>query len=59
MAYICPDCDYESENPGSCPNCETPLLKREGEVEDIEGLQDTGSTDVEEEDIEEDEKEWK
>lgn len=31
MNYVCSDCGYESDNPGNCPECETPLLKREDE----------------------------
>lgn len=44
MAYICPDCGYESDNTGNCPTCETPLLKREGE----EVEEDLKETDEEE-----------
>lgn len=31
MKFICPDCGYEDAEPGNCPECETPLLKSEGE----------------------------
>ncbi len=31
MDYVCSDCGYESDNPGNCPECETPLLRREDE----------------------------
>lgn len=43
MKWVCSDCGYESDNPGNCPDCEIPLLKREGE-EIVEGL---GETDAE------------
>lgn len=44
MNYVCSDCGYESDTPGDCPECETPLLKREdkevSEVGEIEGNPD-------------------
>ncbi len=39
MDYVCSDCGYESDAPGNCPDCETPLLKREdGDVSEVEGV---------------------
>ena len=40
MKWVCSDCGYESDNPGNCPDCEIPLLKREGEEvgEDLEEM---------------------
>lgn len=43
MDYVCPDCGYESDNTGNCPECETPLLKREDVMDGVE----TGSPDEE------------
>lgn len=32
MKFVCPDCGYEANEAGDCPECETPLLRDEGEV---------------------------
>jgi len=26
IAYVCPECFYESKEPGVCPNCKVPLV---------------------------------
>jgi len=26
VKYVCPECGYESETPGRCPNCQTMLV---------------------------------
>ncbi len=58
MDYVCSDCGYESDAPGDCPECETPLLKREdgevSEVGDVDKDQDEGL----EFDDEDEEEEW-
>ncbi len=33
MKYVCPDCGFESDGSGSCPSCETLLLRRENEID--------------------------
>jgi len=53
MVYVCPDCGFESSEPGTCPNCETPLLRR-GDP-DITGIDEEKDLDDEwEEEPEED-----
>lgn len=47
MKYVCPDCGYESAEPGDCPSCETPLLRREDEVEPEEGIADDQDEELE------------
>jgi len=58
MDYVCSDCGYESDAPGDCPECETPLLKREdgevSEVGDVDKDRDEGL----EFDDEDEEEEW-
>lgn len=61
MKHVCPDCGYESTDPGNCPSCETPLLKREDEVgasaEDTEKIDD--DIELDKDDIEDEEgEEW-
>lgn len=48
MKHVCPDCGYESTNPGTCPECEVDLLKREDEVD----------SDVDEDSNEDTEEDW-
>jgi len=36
MKYVCPDCGFEANDPGNCPSCETPLLRREDELGAVE-----------------------
>jgi predicted amidophosphoribosyltransferase len=26
VKYVCPECLYESQSPGQCPNCHVPLV---------------------------------
>ncbi len=41
MTFVCPDCGYESDGPGDCPECEVTLLKEEGLlIEDGKGVED-------------------
>lgn len=61
MKNVCPDCGYESSDPGNCPSCETPLLRREDE--ELSEDEDTEGDDAEESlkgefDEEEDDEEW-
>ena len=46
MDYVCSDCGYESDNPGNCPECETPLLRREDK--DADGVGESGAESDEE-----------
>lgn len=60
MSYVCSDCGYEADNPGNCPECETPLLKREDEGvvgvgESEENLDEGGMVEGLEKDNEEEE----
>ena len=45
MAFVCPDCGYESDSPGDCPECEATLLKEEANV-----VEETRERDTEDED---------
>lgn len=61
MSYVCSDCGYESDNPGSCPECETPLLKREDEasvVGEAEEKPDEGGMGEDLEEEKEDDEGW-
>lgn len=33
MAYVCPECDYESENPGVCADCGVVLVEEKAETD--------------------------
>lgn len=61
MDYVCSDCGYESDNPGNCPECETPLLRREDI--DVSGAVEPGA-DLDKEEVvedlkdDEDDEEW-
>jgi len=50
MAFVCPNCGYESDHPGDCPECGTTLLKEEANV-----VEETKGPDIEDED---DDGEW-
>ena len=50
MAFVCPDCGYESDSPGDCPECEVTLLKEEANV-----VEETKGKDTEDEG---DDEEW-
>lgn len=59
MRYVCPDCGYESSGLGSCPECEIPMLKRDGEVDtDADSADDNGLDDLDLEDDNDDAEEW-
>lgn len=59
MKHVCPDCGYESTDPGTCPTCEVDLLKREDELNPGSDEDDSGDLDnLDGPEAEDDEEDW-
>ncbi len=50
MAYVCPECDYEDDAPGVCPDCTVDLVEEKIEMGPGEAVPD--------EEIEAKDEEW-
>ncbi len=57
MAYVCPECDYESENPGVCSDCGVVLVEEKAET-DLGETAGIESDEVSDEVVKDEVEEW-
>jgi predicted ATP-dependent serine protease len=49
--FFCPECDYESESNGRCPQCEVPLVSEQQFEDDDEGNSEASPSDIDPEEL--------